>query len=69
MSERYHALTIVFGDEVNDEDAEHFASLVGLLRGVASVQLHPAGHEYRLALRRAKAELRNKLHELLQDEP
>lgn len=65
MTDRINSLFVVLENDIRDEDAELIIAAVSQLRGVLTVEGGVVDHTDFVAQARAKAELRNKLWEML----
>lgn len=65
MTDRYNYLTVIFERDLRDDDAEVIIRAIEMIRGILSVTPNIASPLDALAIGRAKAELRDKVWELL----
>jgi hypothetical protein len=68
MSDRYNSLIVFLEKDLKDEDAEPLIEAIKQFRGVLSVQPNVSNMLSILAEDRAKADLREKIWELLRSE-
>ena len=66
MTDRYSGLTVTFRKDIRDDDAEVIITAIRLIKGVLSVDSIPSTTDLLIATNRVKAELRNKLWDVLE---
>ncbi len=61
MTDRYHSLTVTFGEDVRDDDAEIVIEAIKMFRGVISVKGNVSDLNTHVARERVRLELGKKL--------
>lgn len=65
MTTRYNTLTVVFDEEIREDDLDHWINAIRMLRKVIDVQPGGSGHDFEHARTQAISELRKELREVL----
>ena len=65
MTDRYNALTVILDRDIRSDDAEEIINAIKMIRGVLKVKPHVADMSDSIADARVKAELTQKLWDVL----
>lgn len=65
MTDRVNRLTVILDGDYRDDDLDQLIGAIRLMRGVLKVKMHVADTNDYLAVERAKADLREKILDLV----
>lgn len=65
MTDRYHSLTVVLAKDIREDDAKAIINAIKAIRHVLTVEGHVADLDSHMAYERARADLGEKIWEVL----